>query len=246
MKIVAFVGSNRGENSNTYAVVNKLAQLVANNVPAVEVEILTSKDLPLHTCEGCAKCFVDYTCPLDKLDGFDQFKLKLESADLIILGSPVYAANVSGQMKTFIDRLSYWLHLMQLGGKPCVTVVSASSNSLVSANSYLRRMSEYLGLVVVQSILCTTDMPNMLNDAEFINHVLPKYGHEIADYLTNKKRLLASQNHEKIFKMYKSTYEFANNEINNEARRWNEKSYNQFTTFDSYLENRFNQVEEKA
>lgn len=38
---------------------------------------------------------------------------KILEADLIVLLSPVYLNNVSGAMKTFLDRIGSWVHTLR-------------------------------------------------------------------------------------------------------------------------------------
>lgn len=61
---------------------------------------------------GCSNCFSKTSCVLDKDDDMSMLKEKMINADLIILGSPVYAHHITGDLMIFIDWISYWLILL--------------------------------------------------------------------------------------------------------------------------------------
>ena len=67
---------------------------------------------------------------MDQIDDIKSLKQKIIVADFIIYGSPVYAMPVSGQIKTFIDRLANWHHIMNLTGKSGMTVVTTAGSGL--------------------------------------------------------------------------------------------------------------------
>jgi multimeric flavodoxin WrbA len=76
----------------------------------VEFEYLWLKDAGLADCKGCTVCFLkgEQRCPLK--DGRAEIEQKMLAADGVIFASPNYASNVSGLMKTFIDRFAYAGH----------------------------------------------------------------------------------------------------------------------------------------
>jgi multimeric flavodoxin WrbA len=69
---------------------------------ASEVELVHIRDVGLSNCTGCGSCFKKPGCVLR--DGGDTLSEKVGAADGVVFASPVYASNVSGIMKTFIDR----------------------------------------------------------------------------------------------------------------------------------------------
>lgn len=102
MKVIAFNGSPLKEG-NTHSLIQALfAELNKSNIETEEINIGVK---PVKGCISCYKCMQnrDKECAQkdDRLNGLIR---KMEEADGIILGSPVYFAQVSGQMKNFIDR----------------------------------------------------------------------------------------------------------------------------------------------
>lgn len=107
MKIIAFNGSPR-KNWNTANLLKKALEGAAS--VGAETELIHIYDL---NYKGCISCFACKTkdgknygrCPIQD-DLAEVFK-KVELADAIILGSPIYFGRVSGEMASFLDRLLF-------------------------------------------------------------------------------------------------------------------------------------------
>jgi multimeric flavodoxin WrbA len=119
-------------------------------------------------------------------------KEKMLEADFIILASPVYSQNVSGDMKAFIDRISYWCHLMRLAGKPGAVVASAGSNGYIQVLDYLEKVSCYLGMNVIERIAVIET--NSSSEEKF-----EEYVDSIYEYLSDKKIVTSNSNLEAVF-----------------------------------------------
>jgi multimeric flavodoxin WrbA len=73
----------------------------------IETEIIQIGGKVFRGCTGCRKCSEtkNEKCIFDdKINGYIQ---KVKSADILILGSPVYFSDVTSEMKAFIDRIGY-------------------------------------------------------------------------------------------------------------------------------------------
>ncbi len=99
MKILAIIGSPRKNGT-----VSKLAQniLDAAQVNGHITELINLYDYEIKPCIGDWACVKLGKCHIQ--DDFEIIFHKLYEADIVILGSPVYWANISGVMKNFIDR----------------------------------------------------------------------------------------------------------------------------------------------
>lgn len=107
MKIIAFNGSPRKE-WNT-AILLKKALEGAKTVGA-QAELVNLYDLNYKGCYSCFACKekngANYgKCPI-KDDLLPIFK-KIENADAIILGSPIYFGRISGATQSFLERLLF-------------------------------------------------------------------------------------------------------------------------------------------
>ncbi len=103
MKVIAFNGSPL-KDGNTHVLIQTLfAELKKSDIETEEINIGLK---PVKGCLSCYKCMqnMDKKCA-QKDDRLNEFIKKMEEADGIILGSPVYFAQLSGQMKSFIDRV---------------------------------------------------------------------------------------------------------------------------------------------
>lgn len=105
MKVVAFNGSPRGEG-NTFHLIQRVFDEL--HKVKIQTECVHIGSKPLQGCTACVKCKDnrDKKCVLPD-DGINGFIEKMEKADGILLGSPVYFSNVTAQMKAFIDRVGY-------------------------------------------------------------------------------------------------------------------------------------------
>jgi len=65
-------------------------------------ELILLRNLSYNHCRGCLACYETGECV--QCDDMKKIFNKLLKADLIVIGSPLYYGNVSGLMKSFIDR----------------------------------------------------------------------------------------------------------------------------------------------
>jgi len=100
MKILGLEGSPR-ENGNTEKLVKAILESAEENGAEAKFYKLTKMNISL--CLGCFKCRETGTCVTD--DAMQFLHEEIQASDVIILGSPVYMWQVSGQTKLFMDRL---------------------------------------------------------------------------------------------------------------------------------------------
>ena len=102
MKVLLLNGSPR--KGNTLAALESIAEGIKENLNA-EVELL---DVTKYNVAGCLAC--DYCgthkgkCVNQKDDG-QMLADKMEAADVIIFGTPVYWWGISAQLKSVLDRM---------------------------------------------------------------------------------------------------------------------------------------------
>jgi multimeric flavodoxin WrbA len=96
MKIVAFNGSPR-KDGNTVLMIKAVI-----GETGCESEIVHLYDMTIAPCRGCFGCKGIDRCVMD--DGLNDCLEKMACADAILLGSPVYSADVSAVMKAFLER----------------------------------------------------------------------------------------------------------------------------------------------
>ncbi|WP_340113907.1 flavodoxin family protein [Maribellus mangrovi] len=105
MKIVAFNGSPR-RNGNTVTLLNEMFRIF--NEEGIETELIQLGNKTVHGCTACGICKEkkDGKCYI-KNDHLNFCIGKMIEADGIILGSPVYFADVTSEIKTLIDVAGY-------------------------------------------------------------------------------------------------------------------------------------------
>jgi multimeric flavodoxin WrbA len=135
MKIVVLMGSPR--KGNTFRACEEFREHLQKICPA-EFEYIWLRDAHIEPCTGCFVCFPrgEDKCP-NRDDDVRLIEQKMLDADGVIFASPVYSANVSGQMKTFIDRMSYTGHRPRFFGKKAFFLVTTG---IMSADDVLKYM----------------------------------------------------------------------------------------------------------
>ncbi len=107
MKVAAINGSPR-KKWNTATLLEKALEGAASK--GAETELIHLYDLNFKGCISCFACKTkggkSYGRCAVKDDLAPVFK-KIEKADAIILGSPIYFGSVSGEMKSFMERLLF-------------------------------------------------------------------------------------------------------------------------------------------
>lgn len=66
------------------------------------VEFVTLKNKEINFCKGCFACQKLGRCVIN--DDANEITLKMKDADVIVWATPIYYYEISGQMKTLIDR----------------------------------------------------------------------------------------------------------------------------------------------
>ena len=86
-------------------------------------EIVSIRDYFLEQCHGCMHCMYSKECVIeDKLHILTE---KIVDSDIVVIATPSYFYNVSGLLKTFIDRSRILLHNHALNGKKFIYIYCA-------------------------------------------------------------------------------------------------------------------------
>lgn len=102
MKKVLILSTSLRKNSNSDALAKEFARGAASAGHRVEEISLAGKSL--HFCTGCMACLNTHTCSI-KDDGVEITK-KMADADVLVFATPIYYYEMSGQMKTLLDRMN--------------------------------------------------------------------------------------------------------------------------------------------
>lgn len=117
MKIFAVVGSMR--NGNTEFLVDSMVDAIQDEQD-VEIEKILLRNMSISFCDGCLIC--DETSRCVKNDDMTDIADEARSVDGFIFASPARWSLLSGEMKTFFDRLNPLAVNEELSGKFAVAV----------------------------------------------------------------------------------------------------------------------------
>ena len=105
MKAIAISGSPR-KNGNTERLINHALKVLDGQGIETELISLSNKDIkPCLACGACKKN-ANMKCVL-KDKSFDEIFVKMYSADIVIVGSPVYFGSATSQITSLLDRAGY-------------------------------------------------------------------------------------------------------------------------------------------
>ena len=182
-KILAIVSSRKGRESNTYKISKILLDRLIEQTTDISYDIITPNEYLINNCLSCNNCFTNGICAQDQKDDMSKIKGMIEDSNFIILGTPVFAHNVSGDMKAFIDRISYWLHIYKLNNKFSATITTSTSNGNLYVNNYLKKVLTLMGTYNIFDIEFTTVEPNLFQDDNFMTNELNNYINTIKTHL---------------------------------------------------------------
>ncbi len=170
MKVLGLVGSPR-KGGNTDLLVS--AVLFGAGAAGHEIEKLYIYDYDISPCVDCRGCKKEqYECVVK--DGMRQIYPKLEVADVIVFGTPLYWYGPTAKMKLLIDKLRPYTTSKKLKGKKAILIVPSEEGPKACRNlvGMIKQSFEYLGLDLVWKILATASekgdvqrQPNVLDEA---------------------------------------------------------------------------------
>jgi multimeric flavodoxin WrbA len=119
MKILGIVGSPR-KGGNTEIMME--AALAAAREAGAETDIFLLYDKDIKGCDACGSCFQTGKCHIK--DDMQSLYPKMEAADAILFGTPVYFHNYTAQAKAVIDRTFCYLRDHKLKGKVGAPIIA--------------------------------------------------------------------------------------------------------------------------
>lgn len=130
MKVFAVNGSFRKEG-NTDIIIDKI--LEGAKAAGAETEKVYVDELGILSCQGCLECRKEGVCSLE--DGLMDVVRKLDDADAIVVGTPVYGNYMTGQLKILLDRLMGVISRITYvpgGGIKSITRLTPKKRNIVS------------------------------------------------------------------------------------------------------------------
>ena len=100
MKVLA-INSSARKDGNTAILINTVLEEL--NKAGIETEMIQLAGNVIVPCKACWACGGQGNC-VHRKDSFREVFEKMKEADGILLGSPVYSANVSANMQALLER----------------------------------------------------------------------------------------------------------------------------------------------
>lgn len=146
-KIVMINGSPR----NNGATAKILKEMKSNlyELGQYDISYMDISKLAIQPCTGCCYCYRKGSCCIE--DDGEELSKKIEEANAVIIGTPTYASNMSGQLKTFIDRGHFVVEQL-LVNKYVVSVVTGENYGKNDVKKILNKLFLYSGGINVGSI----------------------------------------------------------------------------------------------
>ena len=99
-KKVLILSTSPRRGSNSEALAEAFARGASES--GHEVELIALRDKELRFCRGCFACQKSGKCVIR--DDMQEIVPKMEQADVLVFATPIYYYEMSGQMKTLLDR----------------------------------------------------------------------------------------------------------------------------------------------
>ena len=194
IKIIGLCGSPH-QNGNTAKLIRKVLE-GAQSVGA-ETEFISLGNDKILFCTACYKCLKEGTCILK--DDLNEVREKMIKSDGLVIGSPTYNREITGQLKTFYDRLWYDIHKQTFVGKYAVCINTYIFTPGCSQKT-LRDLTMALGYYVVDII--DANLLRFGNDIERDSKTMKKAFHAgrgLVEDIKAEKRFLKQDLIRKFF-----------------------------------------------
>lgn len=151
MRVMAIVGSPRVEGNTNFLVQEALEEIGKAGIDTEKVVVSEEKIYPCLCHDDCgmvAACHQE-----DDMKGILD---KFTTADGVILGSPTFFGNVTGQMKVFIDRNRFYHRQKKnISARSAGVIVVANNSGTETARDMLKRFLKSVCTVPQDRILVT-------------------------------------------------------------------------------------------
>ena len=145
MKAILINGSPHA-NGCTFTALSIVAEELQKN--GIETEIIHIGNKDIRGCIACGKCAELGHCVFN--DMVNEVAQKIEKADGLVVGSPVYYAGPNGTLTNLLDRLFYSAHY-DLRMKVGAAVVSARRGGTTAAFDRLNKYFTICEMPIVSS-----------------------------------------------------------------------------------------------
>lgn len=111
MKKIILVNASPRKNGNAAVIAEKLSAEIKD----AEIKVFNADKDSINYCIACNACKAKETPACIQKDGMGELISKLDACDGMVLLTPIYFDQISGQAKTFVDRLYCFFNPMKPG-----------------------------------------------------------------------------------------------------------------------------------
>lgn len=147
MKVLLLNGSPRKEG-NTYTALSEISAQLAKN--GIDSEIVWIGNKPVRGCIGCGQCRVEGKglCVFND-DVCNEIIAKMNEADGLVVGSPVYYGTPTGNVLNVLHRMMYSGCKVQ--GKPAAALAVCRRGGATAAFQCLQMPFQMMNMPIVTS-----------------------------------------------------------------------------------------------
>ena len=146
MKVLLLNGSPHKEGNTAFAL-GQMQEVFHGS--GIETETIEVGSALIRGCTGCGSCYKTHRCVFDDL--VNEVAVKLDSADGMVVGSPVYYASPNGTLLSFLDRLFYSTGHIDKRMKVGASVVCARRGGCTAAMDVLNKYFTISSMPVASS-----------------------------------------------------------------------------------------------
>jgi multimeric flavodoxin WrbA len=162
--VIAVNGSLHAGFGNTTMMIEMMRSPLEEAGLALEVIDLVQYEIDY--CQGCALCLEKGACWIN--DDYPKLSKRLLDAAGVILASPVYVFQVTGQMKTFLDRSLGFGHKPRPTWKPGLAVSMSAGLGEVAVAEYLTSVLRIFGGYSVGRLTAIATQPGQFLGKEAV------------------------------------------------------------------------------
>lgn len=152
--IIILNGSPR-KKGNTAGLVQAFTEGAEANGNQVTTFFLEGMDI--HGCKGCLGGKGTEEHPCVQRDDMDQIYAAMREADVVVLASPLYWWNVTGQLRIAVDRLFALAEAggTALAGKSCALLMAAQGNTYEDVADHVEKVAKRIGWTMLGKVLAS-------------------------------------------------------------------------------------------
>lgn len=153
-KIIILNGSGKS-NGNTSALVKSFIN--GANKTGNEVDMFHIESMKINGCKACFQGGEDPKSPCVIKDDMEKIYKSFQKSDVVVMASPLYYWQISGQLKNVLDRLFAFdecnPNLLRISKKSAL-LMAAEDNEFEEVNYWYDRLMIHLGWENIGKVLC--------------------------------------------------------------------------------------------